>query len=54
MCACTAVLDELTSTAVLTYPGKYVFILPGRCTERPTAMFLGAYSLKLIYSELML
>ena len=53
MCACTAVLDQHISTAL---PGTYVDVctLPGRCTERPTAMFLDAYWWKLTFSELAL
>ena len=42
------------STPIYGYIYVDVYTLPGRCTRRPTAMFLDAYSWKLIYSELML
>ena len=44
------------SRSTHTYGYTYVDVctLPGRCTERPTAVFLDAYSRKLTYSELML
>ena len=41
------------STHVYGYTYVDVCTLPGRCTERPTAMFPD-YSWKLTYSELML
>ena len=54
MCACTAVLDQLTCTAIHIYIRRCVCTLPGSRAERPTAMFLDVYSWKLTYSELML
>ena len=42
------------STHIYGYTYVDVYTLPGRCTERPTAMFLDAYSWKLAYAEPML
>ena len=40
------------STYIYGYSYVDVCTMPGRCTERPTAMFLDAYSWNLTYSEL--
>ena len=50
MCACTAVLHQLTSTTI----HNKMYVLPGRCSEGSTAMFLDAYPWKLTYFEPML
>ena len=42
------------STHIYGYTYADVYTLPGRCTDRPTAMLLDAFSWKLTYSELML
>ena len=42
------------STHINGYTYVDVCTLPSRCTERPAAMFLDAYSCELTYSELML
>ena len=42
------------STPIYGHTYVDVCTLPGCCTERPTTMFLDAYSCKLTYSELML
>ena len=42
------------SNHIYSYTYVAVCTLPGRCTERPTAMFLDAYSWKLAYAEPML
>ena len=45
MCACTAVLDQHIYMCGYTYVDECT--LPGCCTKRPTAMFLGDCSWKL-------
>ena len=42
------------STRIYGHTYVDVCALPGRCTERPAAMFLDVYSCKLTYSKLML
>ena len=44
---------RLLSTYMYGYTRVDFCTLPGRCTERPRAIFVDTYSWKLTYSELM-